>query len=69
MSRIEKRALHHLSLKRRFDLFWWEFDEDGKKNIIQEDLAAYAKLEGWIEDRERMKRELEEQKIKSRLQK
>jgi hypothetical protein len=68
MSRIEKRALHHLSLKRRFDLFWWEFDEDGKKNILQEDLMAYSKLEEWIADRDRMKRELEEQKIKNRKQ-
>jgi hypothetical protein len=66
MSRIEKRALQHLSLKRRFDLFWWEFDEDGKKNILQEDLMAYSKLEEWIADRERMKAELERQKAENR---
>ena len=66
MSRVEKRALQHLLIKRRFDLFWWEFDEDGKRNILQEDLTVYSKLEGWIDDRERMKRELEEQKAKNR---
>lgn len=47
------------------DLYWWELEENGIRNILQEDLMVYIKLEGWIEDRERMKREMEEQKIKS----
>ena len=66
MTRIEKRALEHLTLKRRFDLFWWEFTEDGKQHILQEDLTVYSKLEGWLIDRDRMKREMEEQKAKNR---
>lgn len=68
MTRIERRALEHLTLKRKFDLYWWEFEEDGKRNILQEDLAVYLKLEGWLEDKQRMVREMEEQKIKNRKQ-
>jgi len=67
MTRIEKRALDHLLLKRKLDLYWWEFEENGKQNIIQEDLAVYLKLEEWIEDKQRMVREMEEQKAKNRI--
>lgn len=66
MSRVEKRALEHLKLKRQFDLFWWEFEENGKSQILQEDLVVYSKLEGWIEDRERMHREMEQQRKRTR---
>jgi len=66
MSRIEQRALEHLKLKRQFDLFWWEFEEDGKSKILQEDLVVYSKLEGWLADRERMERDIEQQKAKSK---
>jgi hypothetical protein len=69
MTRIEQRALEHLKLKRQFDLYWWEFEENGKQNIIQEDLVVYSKLEGWLSDRDRMERDMEQQKMKSRLSK
>lgn len=66
MSRLEKTTIQHLNLRRKFDLWWWEFEEDGKNHILQEDLMAYSKLEFYLEDAARMKRELEEGKAKSK---
>lgn len=66
MTRVEQRALEHLKLKRQFDLYWWEFEENGKQHILQEDLIVYSKLEGWLSDRDRMERDMQEQKAKSK---
>lgn len=53
-------------LKLKFDLYWWELEENGKQNIIQEDLHYYEQFKHWIEDRARMEREIEEQKAKQK---
>ena len=62
----EKRTLDHYTLKIKVDLYWWDLEENGKQNILQEDLHYYERFKFWIEDKARMTREAEQTMAKQK---
>jgi hypothetical protein len=66
MSLTEKRTLDHWIKRQRYNLWWWELDGSGIHGILQEDLVLYEKFDGWLKDRARMKRDMEEQTARAK---